>query len=60
MDSISYNYNCVGTLQDFIQNKIEALKLLNCYVFQIGIYDVVETLDHSYEIREGGEQLEIL
>lgn len=60
VDSTSFNY-CYhpADIKDFIKNKIEALKLIGCEVFQYGIYEVTEKLINSYEIK-GAEQIEIL
>lgn len=60
VDSVSFNYcNHPADIKDFITNKIEALKLIGCNVFQYSIYDVTEKIINSYTIK-GAEQIEIL
>lgn len=60
VDATSFFYhNHPADIKDFISNKIEALKLVGCEVFQYGIYEVREKLINSYEIK-GAEQIEIL
>lgn len=60
LKSSVYRYTKVVSIDDFIVSRIEVLKSLRCYVFQVAIRDVVKTTTKVLEYEKRGEQIEIL
>lgn len=55
-----YTYTNIVSIDEFIASRVEALKSLRCYVFQVAIRDVVKTTTKVLEYKKRGEQIEIL
>lgn len=60
LKSSLFTYNNLGSIDEFINCRIEAFKNLHCYVFQVAIRDVVKTTTKVLEYKKRGEQLEVL
>lgn len=60
INSTKITFNGCGTLDDFIKNAIDSLKLIKKDVFQYSISEVTEKHIKSVSIDKGVECIEIL